>query len=71
MEIKTIYCDLPATVKAFTVCKDGFYTIVLNQNLNHEQNMLSYAHEYAHIKNGDFEKKCSADMLELFAHNML
>lgn len=68
MDIRTVLCDMPATVKAYTICKDGYFTVVLNQNLSHEQNMASYLHELKHIQNGDFEKKCNVNMIELFSH---
>lgn len=55
-DIKVIYADLPTSVKAFTVLTDGYYTIVLNQNLTREQNEISYMHELIHIANNDYEK---------------
>lgn len=65
----TVMIDLPFTVKGFTICNDGCYTIFLNKNLNHEQNKESYLHEMRHIINGDFDKKeCNANMIELIAH---
>lgn len=64
------YIDLPATVKSYVVNnQDQSYTIVLNSNLNYEQNMKSYLHEMEHISNGDYEKKCSADWIEITAHS--
>lgn len=67
--INTILLDMPGTIKAYTVAdKNGDYTIVLNSRLNHEQHLASYAHEMHHIKNGDFDRKCSADLIEFFAH---
>lgn len=32
--------------------------------------MISYEHELKHILNGDYEKKCSVDMIEINAHDM-
>ena len=62
--------ELPYTIRSYVVLnKDQSYTIVLNSKLSHEQNMISYRHEIEHIKNGDYEKKCSVDMIELFAHD--
>ena len=70
--IKTIYCDLPNTIGGFTVATaDGFFTIVLNQNLSHERNIESYNHEMKHIVNGGFDKKCSAGLLEIMAHKTI
>lgn len=62
--------ELPYTIHSYVVLnKDQSYTIVLNSKLSHEQNIISYWHEIEHIKNGDYEKKCSVDMIELFAHD--
>ena len=66
--IRTVLCDLPNSIKGFTVATpDGFFTICLNQNHSHEQNMLTYAHEMKHIKNGDFDRRCSVDLIEIMA----
>lgn len=66
--IRTILCDLPNSIRGFTVATpDGFFTICLNQNLSHAQNMKSYQHELKHIMNGDFDKKCSVDLIEVMA----
>lgn len=67
--IRTIMCDLPSTIKSFVVATpDDCFTIVLNQNHSYEQNMKSYQHEIEHIQNGDYEKKCSVDIIEFIAH---
>ena len=61
--------DLPATVRSFVVCNaDQTYTIVLNSRLSREQNLISYWHEINHIKNGDYEKQSTADIIEINAH---
>ena len=65
--IKVIYADLPPKVKGFTVLKEGYYTIVLNQNLTREQNKVTYLHEMGHIENRDFEKTNIQD-IESLAH---
>ena len=63
--------ELPTTVRSFVVVnKDQTYTILLNCKLSHEQNLISYEHELNHIKNGDYEKQCSANMIELIAHDI-
>lgn len=67
--IRTILHDLPNSIKSFVVATpDGFFTIYLNQNLSHDQNVKSYLHEYEHIINGDYDKKCSVDLIEFRAH---
>lgn len=61
--------ELPTTVRSFVVAHaDETYTIVLNSRLSHEQNLISYRHELNHIRNGDYEKKCAVDMIEVIAH---
>lgn len=70
--VRTIYCDLPNTVGGFTVATaDDYFTIVLNQNLSYYQNLETYRHELMHIENGDFDKVCSADLIEVCAHNII
>ena len=61
--------DLPFTIRSYVVLnKDQSYTIVLNSKLSYEQNLISYQHEIDHIRNGDYEKKCSVDLIEIIAH---
>lgn len=66
--VRTVYIDMPATIKGYTIAKDDFYTIVLNSNLSNEQNKLTYMHEMYHITNGDFQSKNSVGLIEIFAH---
>lgn len=69
--INVVYIDLPCTINSFTVSNaDMSYTIVLNSKKSHQQNLQAYLHEYRHILDGDFEKKCSADMIEIMAHQI-
>lgn len=69
--IRTVMADMPISVKAYTIIDaDGFYTVVLNQNHTHEQNLLSYKHELDHIINGDFEQRTRAGLIELYAHHI-
>ncbi len=60
--------ELPARIKAYTVKKDGFYTILVNSILAREQQLKEYEHEYDHIIRGDFDRACSADIIEFYAH---
>lgn len=48
-------------------CANG-YTIYISDNLSPAGRARAYQHALRHIKNGDFEKKCSADMIEIWAH---
>lgn len=68
--INTILVDMPSRIRAYTVAnKDLSYTIVVNARLNHETQMKAYQHELDHIQHGDYEKKCSADLIEFYAHH--
>lgn len=70
MNIRTILVDMPLSVKGYTVAdSEGFYTIVLNQKLTREQNLLTYVHELGHIKNGDFDSLETVEIIEMLAHN--
>ena len=66
--IRTILADLPYSVKAYTIYKDDFYTIVLNSKLSYEQNIESYNHELSHIGNKDFYNKINVGMIEIKSH---
>lgn len=69
-DVNCCMADLPTTIPAFVISNaDGSYTIVLNAKHTREQHLKSFAHEMEHIENGDYEKICSADLLELWAHN--
>lgn len=68
--IRTIYCDLPTSIGGFTVATiDDYFTIVINQNLSYTKNLETYRHELEHIRQGDFDKKYSAGLLEIVTHN--
>ena len=67
-DIKVIYLDMPTTIRSYVISRNDFFTIVLNSKLSCEQNAVSYEHELNHIKNGDYEKKCSVNMIEFMAH---
>lgn len=66
--ITTALYPMPGRVRSYTVLKDGFFTIVINENLSEEARWKAYRHEMDHINNGDYEKNCSADLIEIYAH---
>lgn len=71
LDVNVILADLPSRISAYTVANpDLSYTIVLNSRLNHERQLLAYHHEMMHIENGDYDKKCSADLIECYAHSL-
>lgn len=68
--IYVVYADMPVSVRSYVVVNaDESYTIVINSRLSYEQNLVSYNHELDHILNGDYEKGCSADLIEISAHS--
>ena len=69
LDVNVILTDMPASIPAYSVANpDLSYTIVLNSRLSYERQLMAYHHEMEHIENGDFEKKCSVDIIECYAH---
>lgn len=65
------FYDLPTTIKSYVVANnDGSFTIILNGKVSHEVQLLSYLHELEHIKKGDYDKKNSIDIIEIYAHRV-
>lgn len=70
LDVNVILADMPGTISAYSVANpDLSYTIVLNSRLNYERQLLAYYHEMKHIENGDYDKKCSADIIECYSHS--
>ena len=68
-DVQVLFLQLPNTIKEFvTANPDMSYTVVLNANLSYEARLEAYAHALNHIQDGDFEKSCSADLIELSSH---
>ena len=59
---------LKGRIKAFTVKKDNFYTVVISDALRPDKQASAWQHEVDHIRSGDFDSDRSADRLELIAH---
>ena len=70
-EIRTVIAKLPPRIRAYTVLMDGYYTIVLNDDLSPQAKHRACQHELVHIENGDFERSVSADLLEVRAHGIV
>ena len=49
--------------------EDDSYTIFIESTLSREEQQKAFLHAMNHINNHDFEKKCSADLLEIRAHS--
>ena len=68
-EIFTYYANMPTTIHSFVISNnDMSFTIMINARISSEQQLRAYKHELNHIKNGDYDKSCSADLIELYAH---
>lgn len=68
-DVNTVLADLPCSIAAYTIANaDMSYTVVLNSRLNYERQLLAYHHELKHIENGDYDKRCSVDLIEFYAH---
>lgn len=70
-EIYTYYVDLPTTIRSFVVSNsDMSFTIMINAKMGKEQQLLAYRHEINHIKNGDYDRNGSVDLIEQMAHSL-
>ena len=67
-DIRTVVYPLPVTIKAYTAVVNGFYTIVINENLSYEEQRKAYAHEIEHINNDDFYKSQNVSNIEANSH---
>lgn len=69
-DIHTYEYDMPTTIRSYVVAlPDGTYSIILNSKLSFETRVEAYKHELRHIINGDYEKKCDVDIIEVNCHN--
>ena len=62
--IRYYQVELPAKVKAFTTCRDGDYSIVVNAILSREQQLEEIRHELQHIAGNDLYSGQPADNIE-------
>ena len=67
-EVRTLIYPLPSRIRAYTARIDGYYTIIINDNLSPEARIEAYNHEMKHIYNNDFESEKSVKGIELKAH---
>lgn len=68
-DVNVSIIDMPVSIPAFVKANsDGSYSIVLNARHTRERRLQSYEHELKHIQNGDYDKKCNADIIEFYAH---
>lgn len=63
------YYDLPCSIHSYVVSNsDDTYTVIINARLSRDTQLKAYQHECEHITNGDYERRCSADIIEIIAH---
>jgi len=68
-DVNVVLLDLPGTIDGYTLANaDTSYTIVINSRLNRERQLMAYQHEICHIQGGDYDKRCSVDLIEGFVH---
>lgn len=68
-DVNAVLIDMPVRISAYTVANpDLSYTVIINSRLTRERQVEAYIHELRHINNGDFDKKCNADIIEIYAH---
>lgn len=68
-EIYTYYVNMPTTIRSFVISNnDMSFTIMINARISSEQQLRAYKHELSHIQNGDYDKCCSVDLIEFYAH---
>lgn len=59
---------MPTTIKAYTILKDDFYTIVINAKISFDMQKEAYNHEMHHIERNDFESNVPTGIIEIFTH---
>lgn len=68
-DVNVVLMDMPTNLTSLVRANaDDTYTIILNARMSYETRMKAYKHELQHIQNGDCEKRCSADLIEFYAH---
>lgn len=61
--------DLPTTIRGYTIRDhNGDYNIYINARMTTERQIEAYRHELKHIRNGDFNRTGSVDLIEIHAH---
>ena len=69
-DIRVISMQLPGSVRAFTVRKDDYYTIIMRDDLSMSDRLKAYRHEVDHIRNGDYDSHAGAELIEVYAHGL-
>ncbi len=59
---------MPCTIHSYVKLNlDDTYTIIINERLCYEMKEEAKEHEIKHIQNGNYDRKCSVDMIEIYA----
>lgn len=62
--------NLPTTIRGYTIRDhNGDYNIYINARMTTERQMETYMHELRHIREGDFSRSGSVDLIEIHAHS--
>lgn len=68
-DINYILAPLPTTIRGFVhENDDGSYTVVLNDRLTREANVISAYHELEHVLHEDFSQDKDVDQIEAERH---
>lgn len=63
--------NLPTTITAYTILdRAGDFTVFINSKMTRERQEEACQHELEHIRNGDFDRTGSADLIEIYAHEL-
>ena len=70
--ITVVFMDMEHGVKGDTVRSrpDGTFTVYINTQYDSETQRKAFAHELDHIRNGDFDKHGSVQVIEAEAHDL-
>lgn len=71
VSLRIIKTELPEDIKGVcSVCSDGSYLILINQDLDEREQEASFLHEMLHIYHNDFDSDMSIHEIENKRHGM-
>ena len=65
------YYDMPCTIHSYVMLnRDDTYTVIINSRLSIDMQEQAMEHEMEHIQNGDYDRNCSLNLIEIHAHSV-
>ena len=65
------YYDMPYTIHSYVMRNDDdSFTVIINSRLSNDMQDKAKEHELEHICNGDYDRKCSVNLIEIHAHSV-